>query len=780
MNSKPSIAVVGGGISGLACANRLQKLLPEAEILLLEAQSRLGGLLETVEKDGFVLEGAPDCFLADKPFIGSWLKENGLNDLIIGTEPLQRRSYVLINGKATALPKGFYLLSPTSFKALFGTSMLSWAGKLRAACEFFIPPKTDGKDESAADFVRRRFGKELLEKIGQPMVGGIYTADPSRLSMQAAMPRFYEMEQKHGSILRALMSRKKRAEQEASGPRYSLFLSMKKGMEQLAAGLASRLDRVKIHTGFRVKNLERGTRWTLTAEDGRSLKADVVCLALPAFRSAELLRPLEPETAQALEKIPYESVATLNLAYRAADVSGLPEGFGIVIPAAEKRNLVGISFSSQKFSGRAPQDGVLIRVFIGGSFHRALLEKSDAELQKMAQEELHQLLNIQAKPLLAVLKRYPLAMPQYPVGHLENVEKIFSSVKALPGLFLTGNAYWGVGIPECIFRAEQAADRIAEFCGNRAEKSAGFDHILLVGFGGPEKPEDVWPFLLEVTRGTRIPEERLKTVQHHYEQAGGVSPYNGHVAGLKEKLERALAGKHAPLPVFTGMKNWHPFMKDTLADIRSKGLKKGLAVVLAPHRSDASWDKYLRCVEEAKREAAAQDLEYEFLGPWFDRDGFISALAAEAGKIMEQLPADERKYLHVIFCAHSIPEDMARECRYAEEFKTSSQLTAAKLGVSSWSLAYQSRSGNPRQPWLGPDVSSVFGALAEKGFKSVLVVPAGFLCENVEILYDLDIEAKQAAEKTGLHYYRSNAVMDRPEFISMLTDMIREKAGKTG
>ncbi len=297
-----------------------------------------------------------------------------------------------------------------------------------------------------------------------------------------------------------------------------------------------------------------------------------------------------------------------------------------------------------------------------------------------------------------------------------------------------------------------------------------FDHVLLVGFGGPEKPEDVWPFLLEVTKGTRVPEERLKEVVHHYEDVGGRSPYNDAVKLLAKNLQELLAHSK-PLPVFTGMKNWYPFMKDTLAEISKQGFSRGIAVILAPHRSDASWDKYIRCVDEALKETGAR-MTYEYLHPWHDHSGFTGSYAENIKKAVK-----DKYKTHVIFCAHSIPVEMAGQCDYAEEFKTSSDLSAKEAGLFSWSLAYQSRSGNPRQPWLEPDVVSVIEGLQRERFSEVLLVPIGFLCENVEILFDLDLEARQAAEKAGFKYCRSETVMEHPRFISMLTELILEKAG---
>ncbi len=294
-----------------------------------------------------------------------------------------------------------------------------------------------------------------------------------------------------------------------------------------------------------------------------------------------------------------------------------------------------------------------------------------------------------------------------------------------------------------------------------------FDHILMIGFGAPEKQKDIPEFLRIVTKGTPVPEERLKAVEHHYEAIGGGSPYTKHAAKIAEGLKQKLAAQSISLPVFTGMRNWHPFLKETLAEIKSRGLRKGIGVVLASHRSDASWDKYLRNVEEAKKEAGAE-VQYDYLGPWYDHPGFIAAQA-------ERVRDVKGDGAHLLFTAHSIPVEMAEKSSYAEEIRISSELTAKQLNQTEWSLAYQSRSGNPRQPWLGPDVNSIFPELASGGVKTAVLVPIGFLCENAEVLYDLDIEAKAEAEKQGVRYLRASTVMDHPSFIAALAELIQEK-----
>lgn len=295
-----------------------------------------------------------------------------------------------------------------------------------------------------------------------------------------------------------------------------------------------------------------------------------------------------------------------------------------------------------------------------------------------------------------------------------------------------------------------------------------FDHILLIGFGGPTKPEEIWPFLQNVTRGIPIPEERLRAVEHHYHEVGGRSPYNDYTFRLFDKLCARLKEKSVLLPVFLGMRNWDPLLKDVVTEIQQKGLKRGLGVILAPHRCDASYEKYIRNVEEAKGAANARDIQYEYLNAWHEHPGFIEAQAEEVRKVLKDPKAP------VIFSAHSIPLEIAQKSKYVEEVIASSQLVAQKLGLEDWQVAWQSRSGNPRQPWLEPDVVSVIRELKAKGKDSVLLVPVGFLCDNVEVLFDLDIEAKQEAEKNGMRYTRASTVMDHSKFVEMFEEQIRK------
>lgn len=301
------------------------------------------------------------------------------------------------------------------------------------------------------------------------------------------------------------------------------------------------------------------------------------------------------------------------------------------------------------------------------------------------------------------------------------------------------------------------------------------DHILIIGFGGPTNSEEIHPFLKQVAQGRNIPEERLKIVAHHYEAIGGRSPYNEAVFRFAQLLRGNSELEFGIPPIFVGMRHWHPFLHETLSEIKRAGLRSGLGIILAPHRSIASCGRYKDNIDEARKQAQASEVEYRYLKPWFDRPLFIQAQAEQVRKVLEKVECPGRRENHLIFTAHSIPVAVLSQCdscRYDQEFETSCRLIAKALGRSEWTLAYQSRSGNPRDPWLEPDILSVLRELKAKGEKEVIVVPLGFVCDNAEILYDLDREAKAEAERLGLRFLRVPTVIEHPKFVRLFCDLI--------
>jgi protoporphyrinogen/coproporphyrinogen III oxidase len=465
------VVIIGGGITGLAAAYRLleksRELQTPIQLTLLESSDRLGGIVQTAERDGFLLERGPDSFISEKPAALNLVKRLGLESRLIETNSRHRRSFVVNRGRLLPVPEGFQLLAPARFWPFVKSGIFSPAGKARMALELLVPRRAaNGADESLANFVRRRFGREALERMAQPMVGGIYTADPEKLSLQATMPRFLDMEREHGSLIRALRKQNSdTANRETSGARYSLFLSFDRGMQVLTDELSKQISgpQVSLRLNTAVNSIVREPNertWKVTTADGETFVAEAVCLALPAYTSAQVLREVDSELAAELNAILYASSATINLAYRREDIPHALDGFGFVVPAIEGRSLIACSFSSVKFAGRAPADHVLLRAFVGGALQPEALKQTDDELLAGVRNDLRELIGVSNEPLFAEVARWERSMPQYHLGHLERVKRIDEGLASLPGLTLAGNGFTGLGISDCIRTGEAAAEQI--------------------------------------------------------------------------------------------------------------------------------------------------------------------------------------------------------------------------------------------------------------------------------------------------------------------------------
>ena len=460
--------VIGGGIAGLTACYRLTQQARDnglpLDVVLLEASDRLGGVIATRHEDGLLIEEGPDCFLATKPEGVALCDELGLGDELIGTTAEHRRSFIVRQGNLVPVPQGFYLMAPGSLRPFVTTRAFSWPGKLRMALDLVLPRRSASEeDESLADFVTRRLGKEALERMAQPMIGGIYTADPRYLSMRATMPQFMEMEQRHRSLILGLRRRQRQAGAQqpgVSGARYGLFASFRHGMQTLVDALADRLPAGVARLQTPVHSVRRDPadrHWCISTGDAPDLEADAVCLALAAPQAGRLLTGLDGELIAGLQDIPYASSAIVTLACDRADIAHPLNGMGFVVPAVERRNLIACSFSSVKFAGRAHAGKVLLRAFVGGALQQEQALWPDAKLQDAVCGDLRQLLGLSATPTLCRVSRHPSAMPQYHVGHLERVERLEAAARRWPGLALAGNAYRGVGVPDCIRSGDNAA-----------------------------------------------------------------------------------------------------------------------------------------------------------------------------------------------------------------------------------------------------------------------------------------------------------------------------------
>ena len=466
-DGRSRVVIVGGGITGLAAAHRLLELAPDIDLKILESGNRLGGVLHSERIDDFLVECGPDNFITNLPAATDLCRRIGFADQLISTSTGLRQAFVVRRGKLRHLPDGFLVMAPSKLWPMVTTPILSPLGKLRMAMEYFVATKTDQADESLADFATRRFGREVYERLIQPLVGSIYAANPDQLSLQATLPRFLEMERQHGSLVRGALHQRKQQKQSAakgSGAPYSLFVAPREGMSSFVEAIARRLPEGIAKFNARVERLKRNPAggWTLELEGEKHepLDADAVIVTTPAHRTAQMLVNVDRQLGARLAYIPYSSSAIVSFGFRREQIRHPLDGFGFVVPQTEGRRILSGSFSSIKYAGRAPDGAVLMRAYIGGTTIPELTDLSDEELVTIAAEEMNYLLGIQGPPLIQHLVRHRRAMPQYVLGHGENLRGIEQLTAKLPGLELAGNAYHGVGIPNCIQSGQQAAEEV--------------------------------------------------------------------------------------------------------------------------------------------------------------------------------------------------------------------------------------------------------------------------------------------------------------------------------
>jgi oxygen-dependent protoporphyrinogen oxidase len=460
--SECDVIIVGGGIAGLATAYELERL--GIGFRLLERSARAGGVIFTEKIDGFIFDAGPDALLIQKPAAITLCKELGLGDRLFPTS-LPRSAYILKKGTLHPLPESSMLGIPRNVSALAATRLFSLVGKARMAAELFVPRKTDGADESIASFIGRRFGREAVTYLAEPLLAGIHAGDVDRLSMRALFPRFLDAERMHGSVLRAF--RQIRQPKSSNGA----FMSLPGGLEEIVDALLRVLprDRVSLNTG--VRSIERHGRYDVTLESGDRLSASAVVVCAPAFVASEVLQPTDGELASLCGRIPYASSATVTFAYRREDVAHPLRGAGFVIPRVEKTLIMAGSWISSKWRHRAPENHVLLRAFVGGARDPAAVLRSDDDLIATSQAEMVRLHGITATPLFAKLHRWERANAQHNVGHLDVIAAIDRRLGALPGLFVTGSGFRGVGVPDCVADARRTAADVAAWVGsNRSER----------------------------------------------------------------------------------------------------------------------------------------------------------------------------------------------------------------------------------------------------------------------------------------------------------------------
>ncbi len=457
------VAVVGGGVAGLSAAYNLQEGARSAgiplECTLIERDTRLGGKVVTGHVDGFTVEGGPDSFLTQKPWGIELCKRLGLQGRLIGTNDASKQVWILWKGKLRKLPDGVLLIVPTRLQPFVFSSLLTPWGKLRMGMDLIIPARRDDADESVADFVRRRLGSEALDKIAEPLMGGIHVSDPERQSLLAAFPRFATIEKKYGSLVRGMLAA--RRAHPSNGKPLPPFMTLRGGLDELISTLAGRLGDTRVLLGRNVEQLEKdGSGYHLILDDGSRMEIDAVVIATPARDAAKLVTGFAPSLAAKLRTIRYVSTATVSLGYRRSTISHPLKGFGFVIPRKEHRLITGCTWSSTKFDDRAPADSVLLRCFLGGATDESPALAPEEEMVRYAREEVRSLMGITAEPVLTRVYRWRDGHPQYDVGHLDLLAEIDALCAAQPGLQLAGSSYRGIGLPDCIHSGALAAEAV--------------------------------------------------------------------------------------------------------------------------------------------------------------------------------------------------------------------------------------------------------------------------------------------------------------------------------
>ncbi|MDR7449773.1 MAG: protoporphyrinogen oxidase [Armatimonadota bacterium] len=462
------VAVVGGGMTGLAAAHALVTASSSTgrtagEVVLLEADARLGGKVLTVRRDGFLLEAGPDAFLTTKPHALHLTRALGLEAELIGPgEP--RTVAVFWRGRLQPLPEGLALIAPTRVGPLLRSTLFGLLEKARMGCDLLLPARRDDGDESLAVFVRRRLGQAAVDRLASPLLGGIYAGDVERLSLRATFPHLAEVERRYGSLIRGLVASRPARPGASAGPGLPVFMTLRAGMGRLVERLVEVLEAagVAVRAGTAVETIERRPGgYMLHLADGGRVDADGVILACPAYAAARLLARLAPEAARLLDQIRYASTATVSLAFPAMTTTGVvPGGHGFVVARGEGVRITACTCLSAKWPGRAPPGTLLLRAYVGSALDPDVLTMTDDEIVAEVRRDLARTMGLTAGPLFSVVTRWPQAMPQYEVGHLERLAEVDRRLAAVPGLTLAGAGYRGLGLPDCIRQGQEAAHRL--------------------------------------------------------------------------------------------------------------------------------------------------------------------------------------------------------------------------------------------------------------------------------------------------------------------------------
>jgi oxygen-dependent protoporphyrinogen oxidase len=477
------ILIVGGGVAGLGAAYKVSRAASEGydvDFVLFEKDARLGGKIQTeivrdASEDKFIVDGGPDCFLTEKPACHRIAKLLGIFDDELPTDESRKRTWILSRGKLHQMPDGIFMFAPTKFFPFATTGLFSWHGKMRMAMDLLIPPKKvvpgELNDETLESFVVRRMGRECLERLAEPLVGGVHASDSVKMSLAATFPRLLEMEQTYGSLTKGFLAARRKVEEMrrkyspklGQKPR-TFFTSFVNGMQELTDHMADAAGREKMRTGSAVTGLRRTLNglWRASLSDGSTVDGDAVIIATESWAAEPLVRPHDEVIADALADIPASSSATISIAFNENEVGFDLNAFGVLCPFVENRTLMAATYSSTKWPGRAPPGKVLLRGFVGGPHNQKIVQRSDEELAQAVLAELRDIVGLSpdAKPLFSRVFRWHLGMPQYTLGHLERVARIDDRCTQIPGLAIAGGSYRGVGVPNCIESGERAVTKI--------------------------------------------------------------------------------------------------------------------------------------------------------------------------------------------------------------------------------------------------------------------------------------------------------------------------------
>ncbi len=492
--AKKRVVIIGGGVAGLAAAYTVEmsrRTGEDVEYRLLEKDDRLGGKVWTKRRDGWLIDGGPDCFLSEKPWVAELAGKVGVDDRIIPSNDEHKKTFILAGGAFHLLPDGVLMMVPTKFMPFVTSGLFTWRGKIRMGLELLVPTKRDGSDESLAHFVRRRLGREALDRLAEPLVAGIHASDPDTMSLAATFPRFLDMEQKYGSLIKGFLKARKAAPawrpsvdtKPGSGAapgsagaapastgaaKRTFFMSFHDGMGELTERVAGELLEECVRVGVTVESVEaaRGGEahptYRIALTGGEAIEADAVIVTAEAHAAAEMVHALDPEMAGPLAEIPWTSSAIVSLGFRRSEIKHGLDGFGFVVPSAENRRIMASTWSSTKWSNRAPEGHVLVRAFVGGAKNEPLADLEDGVMIDAVRGELKDLMGIDADPVLAEIFRWKKGMPQYTLGHLDRLKAIDERLAMNPGFYLAGGSYRGVGLGDCINGGSKAATAALE------------------------------------------------------------------------------------------------------------------------------------------------------------------------------------------------------------------------------------------------------------------------------------------------------------------------------